>query len=157
MCHPFSNIYFRHTMFRYTQVATRTWDELSAEARESTAASTDSSADGDEEASDGLEWLELWGVERSSVPEWLRSWQEKDEAVKIKIRKVRFRRGDAVSCRSGGQHHTYLLVMMSPLAQQITIRPSSPCPYCRGRAVNRAPFFLLPFLDRSCGLQTSYS
>lgn len=38
--------------------------------------------------SDGLEWLSLWGVERSSLPEWFTSWQAKDNAVRHKIRKV---------------------------------------------------------------------
>lgn len=37
---------------------------------------------------DGLEWLSLWGVERSSLPGWFTSWQAKDNAVRNKIRKV---------------------------------------------------------------------
>lgn len=30
----------------------------------------------------------MWGVERSSLPEWLTSWQAKDNAVRNKIRGV---------------------------------------------------------------------
>lgn len=37
---------------------------------------------------DGLEWLDLWGVERSSLPEWFTGWKAKDNAVKNKIRQV---------------------------------------------------------------------
>lgn len=124
-------------MFRYTQVATRTWDELSAEAQGSTAVSTGSSTNGDE-AGDGLEWLDLWGVERSSVPEWLRSWQEEDQAVKIKIRKVRCHRGEASVGEEGimpqwwaRQHHTYLLLTTDPFCAEDCNLPaprSSPAP-----------------------------
>lgn len=74
------------------QVASRTWEELNAEAQKSVP-TTDPSADGDNSpgepaVSDGLEWLDLWGVERSSLPEWLTSWQAKDNAVRNKIRGV---------------------------------------------------------------------
>lgn len=86
-------------------MAGRTWEELNAEAQKSLATSTDSSADqsatsdlsvsdpltiqgGDDDGGDGLEWLELWGIERSSVPDWLLAWEARNNAAKKKIRKV---------------------------------------------------------------------
>lgn len=76
------------------QVASRTWEELNAEAQRS-APAAEQAADDDGDASaavpdlgDGLEWLELWGVERSSLPEWFTAWKAKDNAVRNKIRGV---------------------------------------------------------------------
>lgn len=73
------------------QVASRTWEELNAEAQKSVPADAPA-ADGDDSSpppspdlGDGLEWLELWGVERSSLPEWFTSWKAKDNAVRNKI------------------------------------------------------------------------
>ncbi|CAM9941526.1 unnamed protein product [Ectocarpus sp. 12 AP-2014] len=37
---------------------------------------------------DGLEWLDLWGIERSSLPDWFTAWKGKDNAVRSKIRGV---------------------------------------------------------------------
>lgn len=72
------------------QVATRTWDELSAEAKAATVDRPLNRADvGSEDASDdGLEWLTLWGIERSSLPGFYTAWQDADLAAKRKIRGV---------------------------------------------------------------------
>lgn len=77
---------------RPPQVAGRTWEELNAEAQRSVPAD-EPTADGDAsstapELGDGLDWVELWGVERSSLPEWFTSWKTKDNAVRSKIRDV---------------------------------------------------------------------
>ena len=80
------------------KVATRTWDELNAEAQKSLQPSTVAEAPtgkfdragvlsgGDE--GEGFAWLELWGVERSSLPQWFQTWQANDGAVRNKIRNV---------------------------------------------------------------------
>lgn len=69
------------------QVASRTWDELSEEARNTT--NQGSVVDGDDAANgDGLEWVSLWGIEPSSLPTFYTAWQKKDQAAKLKIRKV---------------------------------------------------------------------
>lgn len=73
-------------------MANRTWEELNAEAQKSTP-EEGPAADGDDPSAspdldDGLDWLELWGVERSSLPEWFTSWKTKDDAVRNKIRGV---------------------------------------------------------------------
>lgn len=75
------------------QVANRTWEELNAEAQLSLPEAEPGVGDGDsrgaaQESGDGLEWLSLWGVERSSLPEWFTSWQTQDNAVRNKVRKV---------------------------------------------------------------------
>ena len=87
------------------QVASRTWEELNAEAKKtvSTGQINDSGAEGNSSdadlnnsgssgtlpsGGDGLEWLELWGVDRSSLPQWFTSWQANDNAVRNKIRNV---------------------------------------------------------------------
>lgn len=88
-----------------SQVASRTWEELNAEAKKtvSTGQINDSGAEGNSSdadlnnsgssgtlpsGGDGLEWLELWGVDRSSLPQWFTSWQANDNAVRNKIRNV---------------------------------------------------------------------
>eukprot|EP00903_Cladosiphon_okamuranus_P017290 g15932.t1 len=75
-----------------SQVASRTWEELNAEAKKSVPAG-EPAADGDAPSAspdldDGLDWLELWGVERSSLPEWFSSWKTEEDAVRNKIRGV---------------------------------------------------------------------
>lgn len=78
-------------MLLLPQVATRTWEELNAEAQKSVPTDVPA-ADGGDPASgdggDGMEWLQLWGVERSSLPEWFTTWKSKDNAIRNKIRKV---------------------------------------------------------------------
>eukprot|EP00752_Nemacystus_decipiens_P008104 g7244.t1 len=75
-----------------SQVASRTWEELNAEAQKSVPADEPTADDDGSPASpdpdDGLDWLELWGVEPSSLPEWFTSWKAEDNAVKNKIRGV---------------------------------------------------------------------
>ena len=71
-------------------MASRTWEELNAEAQKSLPAD-EPAADGVDDSGaspdlgDGLDWLDLWGVERSSLPEWFTSWKAKDNAVRNKI------------------------------------------------------------------------
>ncbi|CAM9254666.1 unnamed protein product [Ectocarpus sp. 8 AP-2014] len=80
-----------------SQVASRTWEELNAEAEKSmpAAAETNAPPSGFPSESqegggggDGLEWLDLWGIERSSLPDWFTAWKAKDNAVRSKIRGV---------------------------------------------------------------------
>jgi len=79
------------------KVASRTWEELNAEAEKSLEPSTvtpGSPVDVNDPGSslqgrnDDLAWLELWGVERSSLPKWFQAWRAKDSAVRNKIRNV---------------------------------------------------------------------
>lgn len=79
-------------------MAGRTWDEMNAEAQKSMESNARAGslehpdaangADTSTAESDGLEWLDLWGIERSSLPQWLKSWQANDNAVGNKIRNV---------------------------------------------------------------------
>lgn len=78
-------------------MAGRTWEELNAEAQNSVATKSSTAAGLDDDAlsstaqssaTDGIEWLALWGVERSSLPEWLVSFQVKDNAIRNKMRGV---------------------------------------------------------------------
>lgn len=84
-----------------SQVASRTWEELNAEAERSLEASTAATASTGKGKGNGLgsstgeikgeidvSWLELWGVERSSLPQWFQDWQANDSAVRSKIRSV---------------------------------------------------------------------
>lgn len=77
------------------QVAGRTWEELNAEAQKSTEGTATPPSDSNlsesstnSNSTDGLEWLDLWGIERSSLPSWLTSWQAKEEVVRNKMRSV---------------------------------------------------------------------
>lgn len=93
-------------------MASRTWDELSAEAESASGGdSPDQSASGAGDPDDGLEWLALWGVERSSLPSFYTSWQAADQAAKVKIRGVVAQEWDHMETRAafesgGGQGGT---------------------------------------------------
>ncbi|CAM9717599.1 unnamed protein product, partial [Discosporangium mesarthrocarpum] len=71
-----------------SQVAGRTWDELSAEV-----GGVNSGEDGAPRAGAGAgagageswEWQSLWGLESSSMPEWFQAWQERDRAARDKM------------------------------------------------------------------------
>lgn len=141
---------FSHTALSWTnhdhrasQVASRTWEELNAEAQKTVSAGdagpngSDAELNGSDtelnsshtefkgsdaelngfiypgttpSGGDGLEWLGLWGVERSSLPRWFTSWQANDNAVRNKIRNVvqqewtcMGERDEAVEAGAGGK------------------------------------------------------
>lgn len=52
---------------------------------------------------DGLEWLDLWGIERSSLPDWFTAWKARDNAVRNKIRGVAKQEWDYMEDREAAE------------------------------------------------------